>query len=111
MGAVLRWTDGNNWYKSYIDGTNLVIQKMVNGSTTILNEIAFAAQAGISYSLRFSVTGSTLSAKVWQTGGSEPGYWLMTATDSTFQSGYCVLHVLVQTGTVAQITAVITEDR
>src|SRR5258708_14270482 len=49
MGAVLRWTDSNNWYKSYIDGTNLVIQKKVNGSPTILNEIAFAAQAGITY--------------------------------------------------------------
>jgi len=107
MGAVLRWTDGNNWYKSYIDGTNLVIQKMVNGSTTILNEITFAAQAGISYSLRFSVAGSTLSAKVWQTGSSEPVYWMVTATDSTFQSGYCGLRILVQTGSIAHITAFI----
>ena len=105
LGAVLRWTNGNNWYKAYIDGTNLVIQKKVNGSTTILNKTAFAAQAGISYTLRFSVVGSTLSAKVWQTGSPEPGNWMVTATDSTFQSGYCGLRVLVQTGTIAQITA------
>ncbi len=105
MGAVLRWTDGNNWYKAYIDGANLVIQKKVNGSTTILNETAFVAQAGISYTLRFSVVGSTLSAKVWQTGSSEPGNWMATATDSTFQSGYCGLRILVQNGTTAHITA------
>ena len=105
LGAVLRWTNGNNWYKAYIDGGKLVIQKKVNGSTTILNETAFAAQAGISYTLRFSVVGSTLSAKVWQTGSSEPGNWMVTATDSTFPSGYCGLRILVQNGTIAQITA------
>lgn len=107
MGTVLRWTDSNNWYKAYIDGTNLVLQKKVNGSLMILNEIVFAAQAGISYSLRFSVAGSTLSAKVWQTGSSEPSFWMVTATDSTFQSGYCGLRILVQTGTIAHITAFI----
>lgn len=105
IGAVLHWTDGNNWYKAYIDGTYLIIQQKVNGSTTILNEKAFAAQAGISYTLRFSIIGSTLSAKVWQTGSSEPGNWMVTATDSTLQSGYCGLRILVQNGTVAQFTA------
>ncbi len=105
IGAVLRWTDGNNWYKAYIDGANLVIQKKVNGLTTILNEAAFAALPGRSYTLRFSVAGSTLSAKVWQEGSSEPSNWMVTSTDSTFQSGYCGLRVLVQNGSVAQITA------
>ncbi len=105
IGALLRWTDGNNWYKAYIDGANLVIQKKVNGSTMVLNETAFAAQSGISYTLRFSVAGSALSAKAWQVGSSEPGNWMATATDSTFQSGYCGLRILVQNGTVAQITA------
>ena len=105
MGAVLRWTDGNNWYKAYIDGANLVLQKKVKGSTTILNETAFAAQAGLSYTLRFSAVGSTLSAKVWQTGSSEPSNWMVAATDSTFRSGYCGLRILVQSGSIAKITA------
>ncbi len=105
IGAVLHWTDGNNWYKAYIDGTNLIIQKKVNGSTTILNKTAFAAQTGTSYTLRFSVVGSTLSAKAWQTGSSEPGTWMVTATDSAFQSGYCGLRIQVQNGAIAQITA------
>ncbi len=104
IGAVLRWTNGNNWYKAYIDGANLVIQKKVNGSTTILNEVAFAAQAGISYTLRFSVIGSTLFAKVWKMGSHEPGSWMVTATDSSFHSGYCGLRILVQNGMIAHIT-------
>jgi len=96
VGAVLRWTDGNNWYKAYIDGANLVIQKKVNGTTTVLHQIPFASQAGTSYTLRFNVVGSTLSAKVWQMGSPEPGAWMLTAADSTFQSGRCGLRTLVQ---------------
>ena len=107
IGAVLRWVDGNNWYKAYIDGTNLVIQKKVKGSTTILNEVPFAAQTGISYTLRFSVVGSALAAKVWQTNGSEPGFWMATANDSTLQSGYCGLRILVQNNAKADITSFI----
>ena len=107
MGAVLRWTDGNNWYKAYIDGTHLVIQKRVNGSTTILNETPFTAQAGISYNLRFRAVGSTLAAKVWQTGNAEPDIWRATATDNTFQSGRCGLRIQVQSGITVHMTAFI----
>src|SRR5216684_3568043 len=57
IGAVLRWTDGNNWYKAYIDGSNLIVQKKVKGSATILGKASFTAAAGTSYTLRFSVSG------------------------------------------------------
>jgi hypothetical protein len=102
---VLRWTDGNNWYKAYIDGSSLVLQKKVNGSTTILKPVSFAATAGTSYTLRFNIVGSTLSAKVWKTGATEPASWMATASDSSFSSGYCGLRVLAQNGAVATITS------
>jgi len=105
IGAVLRWTDDNNWYKAYIDGANLVIQKKVNGTITVLHQIPFAAQAGTAYTLRFNVVGSTLPAKVWQMGSPEPGAWMLTAADSTFQSGQCGLRMLVQHGATAQFTS------
>jgi streptogramin lyase len=105
MGAVLRWTDGNNWYKAYIDGSNLVLQKKANGSTTILKSVSFAASAGTSYTLRFSISGSTLSVKVWKTGTTEPANWMATATDSSLASGFCGLRVLDQNGTTATITS------
>ena len=39
FGDVLRWTNGNNWYKAYIDGANLIVQKKVNGVATILASV------------------------------------------------------------------------
>ena len=99
FGAVLRWTDGNNWYKAYIDGTSLIIQKKVNGATTILASVPFSATAGTSYTIHFRVVGSTLTANVWAASGSEPGGWMVTANDSTFTAGYCGMRFLTQSGT------------
>jgi len=107
LGVVLRWNDGNNWYKAYIDGSDLVIQKKVNGSTTVLVQVAFAATAGTSYAMRFSVSGTTLSAKVWQTGQTEPTNWMVNATDNSLQSGYCGLRMLDQNGAVVTFTSFI----
>jgi hypothetical protein len=105
LGAVLRWTDNNNWYKAYITGTQLVVQKKVAGSTTILGSTSFTATAGTSYTLRFRVVGSTLYAKVWQTGTSEPTGWQITVTDTSFASGYCGLRMLAQSGATASYTS------
>ena len=105
LGAVLRWTNGNNWYKAYIDGASLVVQKKVNGATTILGSTPFAAIAGTSYTLRFRVVGTTLYARVWQTGTTEPATWMIMVTDSSFSSGYCGLRMLAQNGTTATYTS------
>ncbi len=104
FGAVVRFTDGNNWYKAYIDGANLVIQKKVNGTATILTTMPFAAQANTKYSIRFQVVGTTLSAKVWASAGSEPGSWMITATDTSLTSGQCGIRVLA-TGAVVTFTS------
>jgi hypothetical protein len=105
LGAVLRWTDGNNWYKAYINGTSLVVQKKVNGATTIIGSASFAATAGTSYTLRFRVVGTTLYARVWQTGTTEPANWMITVTDTSFSSGYCGLRMLAQNATTATYTS------
>jgi len=105
LGAVLRWTNGNNWYKAYIDGTSLIVQKKVNGATTILGSAPFAATTGTSYTLRFRVVGTTLYARVWQTGTTEPTSWMITVTDSSFSSGYCGLRMLAQNGATAAYTS------
>lgn len=104
LGTVLRWTDGNNWYKAFIDGSNLVVQKKVAGSTTILATAPFAAAAGTAYTIHFRVTGSTLTANAWAASGSEPSGWMITTTDTALTSGRCGLRFLTQGGT-ATITA------
>ena len=105
LGAVLRWTDTNNWYRAYIDGKNLIIQKKVGGTLTKLKSIAFAATNGTAYTLRFNGVGSTLSAKVWQAGTTEPTNWMLTVNDSSLTSGFCGLRVLLASGSTAQFTS------
>ena len=103
FGDVLRWTDGNDWYKAYIDGKNLVMQKKVAGITTTLATVPFAATAATLYTIHFRVVGSTLTANVWAASGTEPAGWMITVTDSSLTSGYCGMRFLTQSGT-ARIT-------
>jgi hypothetical protein len=105
MGAIVRWTDKNNWYKAYIDGTNLVIQKKVNGAYTTLKTVPFAATAGTSYTIDFSAIGTTLLANVWVTGTPEPSGWMATVTDSSLVSGNCGLRIQLQSGVIATIAS------
>src|SRR5207248_28489 len=79
FGDVLRWTDGNNWYKAYTDGATLYIQKKVAGTATMLATKPFAATAGVSYTIHFRAVGSTLTANIWPSSGTEPGTRMLTA--------------------------------
>jgi streptogramin lyase len=100
FGDALRWTDANNWYKAYVDGGNLVIQKRVSGTTTILASKPFVATARTSYTIHFRAVGSTLTANVWPTSGAEPGSWMLTATDGAFASGPAGMQFVIQKSTV-----------
>jgi hypothetical protein len=105
MGAVLRWTDTNDWYKAHIDGTNLVILKKVSGASTNLSTIAFPATGNTSYSLRFRVVGNTLYAKVWASSGSEPSSWAATVTDSSLANGHTGLRMVPNAGVAGTFTS------
>ncbi|GAC1568657.1 MAG: hypothetical protein NVS3B14_18660 [Ktedonobacteraceae bacterium] len=106
LGAVLRWSNGNNFYKAYLTGSALILLKKVNGAITRLKSVSFAATAGTSYTLLFSVSGSTLNASVWATnGGSNPGTWMLTATDSSLASGNCGVLVFLASTATADFTA------
>ena len=105
LGAVLRWSDTNNWYKAYINGASLVVQKRVNGAYTFLGSVPFTATPGTSYTLRFRVVGTTLYARVWRAGTTEPTNWMIMVSDTTFSSGFCGLRILAQNGTSANYTS------
>jgi hypothetical protein len=104
FGDVLRWSDGNNWYKAFIDGTHLYIQRKVGGVATILASTPFVASAGASYTIHFRAVGSTLTANVWPASGSEPGTWMLSTTDSSLASGHAGMRILTQNG-AATITS------
>ncbi|GAC1432585.1 MAG: hypothetical protein NVSMB54_28920 [Ktedonobacteraceae bacterium] len=99
FGALLRWQDGSNWYKAYLDGNTFNIQKKIAGNAITIVRKAFTAKANTSYTIRFRVVGTTFSAKVWATGSAEPSAWTLTTTDTTFASGYCGIRMLTQRGT------------
>jgi streptogramin lyase len=105
IGDVLRWTDSNNWYKAYIDGSRFYIQKKVSGTTTILTSVAFTATAGTSYTIHFRAVGTTLEANVWASSGTEPSGWMVSTTDSSLSSGYCGMRFLTQSGVTATVTS------
>ncbi|HEV2339675.1 MAG TPA: alpha-galactosidase [Patescibacteria group bacterium] len=86
FGGVLRYTSGS-YYKTFIDGKNLQLKKHILGSDTTLQSVSFPALANTSYSIRMRVQGTTLSAKVWQTGTPEPANWMITVTDTSLASG------------------------
>ncbi len=105
LGVVLRWNSASNFYKALINGSSLIIQKNIGGTVTVLSSVTFKATANTSYLLRFNVIGTTLSAKAWQTGTTEPANWMATASDSSITSGYAGLRMLEQAGTTATITS------
>jgi hypothetical protein len=98
LGSVLRWTDRSDFYKAYLTGTHLVMQKKVKGTSTNLKSVAFAATPGTSYTLLFSIVGTTLSASVWATGTTPPNSWMLSTTDSSLPSGSCGLLVYLASG-------------
>lgn len=105
MGALLRWTDGNNLYKVFIDGTNLTAIKKVNGAISTLQSVPFAAKDGVSYSLRVRVIGTAIMARVWQAGQPEPSNWMLMASDSELTSGYDGLRLIAQNAITITITS------
>src|SRR6266571_1871361 len=105
LGVVLRWSNQSNYYRAAITGSKLVIQRAVNGSFTTLESTSFPASPNTSYTIRFNANGTTLSAKAWQTGTTEPADWMVTATDSTFASGQCGIRTHQQSGTITTITS------
>lgn len=104
LGAVLRWTDTNNWYKAYITGSNLIIQSRVNGSYRTLASKVVSTMVNTSYTMRFQIAGNTLYAKSWASNTPEPTSWTLTTTDSALTTGYCGLRIQLQSNVTARVT-------
>jgi streptogramin lyase len=99
FGAVLRYGDTNNWYKAFIDGSSLFIQKKVAGGTTMVGSVPFAALPGASYTIEFRAIGSTLTAKVWPSSSAPPPNWMVSGVDTSLTTGFTGIRFLTQNGT------------
>ena len=105
MGAIQRWTSATNYYQAALANGQLVLLKEANGTLTRLGSVNMTTSINTSYTVRFDVIGTTLSAKAWQTGTPEPTNWMLTANDSSLTSGYCGVHMYLQTGNTVQVTS------
>lgn len=105
LGGILRWTDTNNWYKLFIDGSQLELLRDLHGTLQVLATVPFKAIGGTNYSLRFRAQGSYIFGKVWPTAGTEPTSWMLTTIDTTFASGGSGIRVRLAPGAVIHITA------
>jgi hypothetical protein len=105
IGAVLRWSDANNWYKALIDGTQLQILRRINGKTTSLGSVPFSAQGGASYTFRFRAVGAALFVKTWQNNQPEPNVWMLTVMDTMLSRGFGGLRFLMQNGAAIKVTS------
>lgn len=95
LHLVARFADTNNNYLARVafntDQTlTLTLRKRVAGTETLLATApattALTHAAARRFSLRFQVTGSALSAKVWPGGAAEPPQWHVTATDTSLSA-------------------------
>jgi len=64
------------------------VDKIVAGTATVLGTPTKTFIVGAYYWVRFQVTGTTVRARTWALGETEPGSWDVSVTDSSLTSGW-----------------------
>jgi hypothetical protein len=80
LGIFARLKDLDNYYFLYLDGSNIVLRKRANNSSTTLLKVKNPTTQGTWYTLKLSVVGSTLT-------GYLDDKMLVTAMDSDVAGG------------------------
>jgi YD repeat-containing protein len=62
--------------------TAVHIKKIVNSTVTDLGQFTYTQVLNTPQRVRFQVQGSTIRAKIWALGASEPSTWLLSVTDT-----------------------------
>lgn len=79
-----RWNESTTtWYFVEVHTNVLYLEKFVNGTQSTIGTANISLTVGTLYDLKFLTQGSTISAKIWQHGTTEPGTWTATATDTS----------------------------
>lgn len=94
LQLVARYADTDNNYLARLafnttQTLTLTLRKRVTGTETLLATATlpnYVHAADKKFTVRFSVSGSTLSAKVWPTFSGEPVDWQVTITDTDLAS-------------------------
>ncbi|OAS18695.1 sugar-binding protein [Paenibacillus oryzisoli] len=81
-GVIARYVNKDNFYVLRIDSTNdkLELSKRVNGTFSLISDVAMTLNANTAYTLKLSVNGANIT-------GSVDGVQKISATDSAFSAG------------------------
>lgn len=85
----IRYVNSSNCYQFYgnVGSTNGYLYKVVSGSGSVM---ASSSSGWINSTakrwIKLQVSGTTIRVKVWADGGSEPGSWTISTTDSSISS-------------------------
>lgn len=76
-------------YRLRLGRDHLILEKVIAFSYTALGEGPTGQiTEGVQYTLRFRAVGSSLQARMWAAGGTEPSSWQIDVTDASITSGY-----------------------
>ena len=94
MGAMIRYVDANNYYfargiYTTAGAFSAVFGKRVAGvlSSVATVTLPFVFVPNISYTMRAQVVGSTMAMRIWPSHQDEPGFWHLTAVDTSITTG------------------------
>jgi len=80
LGVFARFKDLDNYYFLYLDGSNIVLRKRANNSSTTILKVKTPTVQGTWYTLKLSVVGTTLT-------GYLDDKMLVTSTDADIKGG------------------------
>jgi hypothetical protein len=75
------------YFAGLVSGGGLALYKLVSGVQTVIGTAPFSWSLSNWYWVRLRANGTSITAKVWQDGNTEPGTWNINASDTSVSSG------------------------
>lgn len=102
-GIITRFVSTSNGYLCRYSGSGAFQILRLAATDVTIATTPWTPTVGTFYWIRFDVQGSTLQARFWQDGTSEPSTWNLTVTDTTYASaGSAGLYAFGSTATGVQ---------
>lgn len=80
--------NSGNAYGASLVGSKFRLIRVHSNTTSTLVDATLAWAVDTEYWIRLKVSGTSLSAKVWAYGATEPSTWTLTSTDSNLDTGW-----------------------
>lgn len=86
---IMRGSANNNGYSLIVGSTGtMILRKLVANVATTLGSSVKTYGVGTFLNVLMDCQGTTIRAKLWADGESEPGSWDISQTDATFSTGW-----------------------